>query len=258
VRIEAVPGVSSVAPHLAPGFPGFGGEVPDVYRAKLFLDDLAVWEEEGSMPDLVILLLPNDHTSGTVPGYPTPRASVADNDLALGQIVEGLSRSSFWPRTAVFVTEDDPQDGVDHVDGHRTIGFALSPYTRRGIVDSGFYTQPGLLKTMELILGLSPMNQLDLSAAPLRGAFSDTADLTPYEARPANVPLDELNPPLGSLSGAALERARASMALDLSGPDRADEAVFNRILWHAVRGDEVPYPCPPVDSLAKDGEDDDE
>jgi hypothetical protein len=179
---------------------------------------------------------------------------VADNDLALGRIVEGLSRSRFWPATAMFVTEDDPQDGVDHVDGHRTVGFALSPYTRRGIVDSGFYTQPGLLKTMELILGLPPMNQLDLAASPLRGAFSEQADPTPYEARPSNVPLDELNPPLSSLSGAALERARASMALDLSGPDRADEATFNRILWHAVRGDETPYPCPPIDVPREDGD----
>ena len=142
------------------------------------------------------MLLPNDHTSGTKPGLPTPRATVADNDLALGRIVEAVTKSRFWPETAIFVAEDDPQAGLDHVDGHRTIAQVISPYTRRGSVDHSFYSQVGMVKTIELILGLPPMNQMDLAAPPMRGCFQEHSDLTPFTARPNEVPLDEMNPPL--------------------------------------------------------------
>src|SRR5213075_779367 len=136
-----------------------------------------------------------------------------DNDLAVGRIVEAVSRSRFWPKTCMFIVEDDPQNGFDHVDGHRTIAFVLSPYTKRKYVDSTNYNQTGMVKTIELILGLPPMNQLDLSATPMRRCFQSTPDLTPYTAVPNKVQLDEMNPPLKKLQGAARHWAEKSLAL---------------------------------------------
>jgi hypothetical protein len=139
------------------------------------------------------------------------------------------------------ITEDDPQNGFDHIDGHRTVGLAISPYTRRRAVDSTCYNQTGMVKTIELMLGLPPMTQLDLSATPMRGCFTGQSDLTPYAAVKNNIPLEEFNRPVARLEGPAREFALQSLALDLSVEDRADEETFNRILWFATRGDE-PYP----------------
>jgi YVTN family beta-propeller protein len=241
-RVEAKVNVASLAPYTHPGYPGFVMSVPDVYRASLFLDELAVCERTGEFPNLVYLYLPCDHTNGTRPGLPTPRAMVADNDLALGRVVEAVSKSRFWKETCILVVEDDPQNGFDHVDGHRTVALALSPYTRRRSVDSTCYNQTGMVKTIELILGLPPMNQLDLSATPMRGCFRPEADLTPYTAVPNRVALDEANPQLERLKGEALRWAKASLELALDEVDEADEDTFNRVLWHAARGDGVPYP----------------
>jgi hypothetical protein len=166
---------------------------------------------------------------------------VADNDLALGQIVEGLSKSAFWKDTVIFVVEDDPQNGFDHVDGHRTVALVLSPYTKRKHVDCTCYNQTGMVKTIELILGLPPMNQMDLAATPMRNCFTDKADLTPYTAVPNKVPLDEMNLTPDKLKGAALHWAKKSMELDFDDGDAADEDTLNRILWFATRG-EAPYP----------------
>src|SRR5439155_19064620 len=127
--------------------------------------------------------------------------------LAVGQIVAEVSKSKFWPHTAIFIVEDDPQSGFDHVDGHRSVAFVISPYTRRKFVDHSNYNQTSMVKTIELILGLPPMNQLDLSATPMRNCFQNTADLTPYTCLPNTVPLDEMNPPLKNLKGAALHWA---------------------------------------------------
>jgi hypothetical protein len=140
------------------------------------------------------------------------------------------------------VVEDDPQDGFDHVDGHRTVALVISPYTRRHYVDNTNYNQTGMVKTIELILGLPPMNQLDLSATPMRNCFQAQADLTPYKCQPNQIALDEMNPPLSSLKGAALYWARKSVALKLDKADQADEDTLNRILWHSTRGYETPYP----------------
>jgi hypothetical protein len=167
---------------------------------------------------------------------------VADNDLALGRIVEAVSQSKFWPRTCIFVVEDDPQNGFDHVDAHRTVALVISPYTKRKFVDRTNYNQTGMVKTIELILGLPPMNQLDLSARAMRNCFAATPDLTPYQSVPNRIPLDRLNPPLDKLKGAAREWAKRSLAQDFSQVDRADEDTLNRILWHAVRGYDAPYP----------------
>jgi hypothetical protein len=137
--------------------------------------------------------------------------------------------------------EDDPQNGFDHVDAHRTVALVVSPYTRRRFVDSTCYNQTGMVKTIELILGLPPMNQLDLSATAMRQCFQAEPDLKPYTAVPSKVALDEMNPPVKKLKGQALHWARKSLDLDFSEADRADEDTLNRILWHSVRGD-APYP----------------
>lgn len=246
VTVRANPGVPTLAGRLCPTFVGFPGTVPDVYRAREFLREFRQFEASGELPRLMVMLLPNDHTAALVPGMPSPRAMVADNDLALGQIIEAISHSRFWPETAVFVVEDDPQSGLDHVDGHRTIAQVISPYTRRGTVDHGFYTQIGMLTTIELILGLPSLNQLDLAAPPLRSCFRDEPDPTPYVSRPNLVPLDEMNPPVSQVTGRRLLFTRKSMALPLDEVDEVDEAdeeTFNRILWFAVHGDDRPYPA---------------
>jgi hypothetical protein len=252
VKVEARPGVETLRPHLCPSFVGFPATVPDVYRAREFLKEFRQFEASGSLPALMVMLLPNDHTSGTKPGLPTPRASVADNDLALGRIVEAITHSRSWPETAIFVVEDDPQAGLDHVDGHRTIAQVISPYTRRRSVDHGFYSQVGMIKTIELVLGLPPMNQMDLAAPAMRQCFQDQADTRPFTALANQVPLDEMNPPLAALSGTRLHWAMKSLELPLDDVDEADEDTLNRILWHATRGYEVAYP-----TIAR-AEDDDE
>jgi YVTN family beta-propeller protein len=237
----ATPNVAKLGPYTHPHFPGFQLNVPDVYRAKLFVEELAEYEKRGGFPNLVYLYLPCDHTSGTRPNAPTPRAMVADNDLALGRAVEALSKSKFWPKTCIVVIEDDPQAGFDHVDGHRTVALVISPYTKRKHVDSTCYNQTGMVKTIELLLGLPPMNQLDLSATPMRNCFQVTPDLTPYAAVPNRIPLDEMNPPMAALRGRALELARKSVEMNLDDCDAADEDTLNRILWHSVCG-AAPYP----------------
>jgi YVTN family beta-propeller protein len=241
VKITATPNLRSLDKHSHPGYPGFPLTTPDVYRAKLFLDEFKKFEQQGNFPNLVYVFLPANHTNGTRPGSPTPRAMVADNDLALGRIVEAVSKSKFWPKTCILVTEDDPQNGFDHVDGHRTVGMVVSPYTKRKAVDSTCYNQTGMVKTIELILGLPPMTQLDLSATPLRNCFAAEPNLTPYTATKNRIPLDEMNRKVSELNGSARKFALQSLKLDFDEEDRADEDTLNRILWFATRGDQ-PYP----------------
>jgi YVTN family beta-propeller protein len=244
VPITVKSNFQSLEPYPHPRYPWFPLYAPDVYRAKVFIEELKTFEQRGQMPNLVYLTLPCDHTNGTRPGSPTPRAMVADNDLALGQIVEAVSKSKFWPETCIFAVEDDPQDGFDHVDAHRTVALVISPYTKRRHVDHTNYNQTGMVKTIELILGLPPMNQLDLSATPMRNCFQVKPDPTPYQCRPNKIPLDEMNLSLEKLKGQALHWARQSLALNLDDGDEADEDTLNRILWHATRGYDPPYPEP--------------
>ncbi len=241
VKITATPNIRSLDKYSHPNFPGFPLTTPDVYRARMFIDELKEFEKKGQFPNLTFLFLPADHTNGTRPGSPTPRAMVADNDLALGMVVEAVSKSKFWSKTCIVVTEDDPQNGFDHVDGHRTVGLVISPYTRRKAVDSTCYNQTGMVKTIELILGLPPMTQLDLSATPMRGCFTDKPDLAPYTAVKNKVPLDEMNKPIDKLDGKAKEFALKSLELDFDEEDKADEDTLNRILWFSVKG-LLPYP----------------
>jgi YVTN family beta-propeller protein len=242
VKVTVEPNLPSLKPYSHPNYPGFPLNVPDVWRAKLFQQKFAEWEKVGKLPNLIYVFLPADHAEGTRPGSPTPRAMNADGDLALGQIVETISKSKFWAKSCILVTMDDPQNGFDHVDGHRTVGLAISPYTRqKGKVVSTCYNQTGMVKSIELMLGLPPMNQMDLTATPMRDCFTDKPDLTPYTAMKNKIPLNEMNPPLQKLKGPALVFAKKSMKLDFSKEDLADEETYNRILWFSVRGT-APYP----------------
>jgi YVTN family beta-propeller protein len=243
VKVTAKANLKTLEPYTHPGYPWFPLLMPDVYRARLFLDELKDFEKKGDMPNLIYLTLPCDHSTGLSPGYPTPRASVADNDLALGKIVEGVSKSKFWKDTCIFVVEDDPQSGFDHVDGHRTVAFAISPYTKRKFVDHTAYNHTGMVKSIELILGLPPMNQLDLSATPMKNCFTAEPDLTPYECAPNRIKLDEMNLSLDKLKGAALRWAEKSAELDFDEGDAADDDALNRILWYSARGGNIPYPA---------------
>ena len=242
IKIAVRANLPTLRPYTHPKYPWFPLLAPDVYRAKVFIDELRSFERKGALPNLIYLTLPCDHTSGTRPGFPTPRAMVGDNDVALGRIVEAVSHSKFWPTTCILVVEDDPQNGFDHVDGHRTVALAISPYTRRRFVDHTSYNQTGMVKTIELMLGLPPMNQLDLSATPMRACFQPRPDLSSFVSVPNRVALDEMNPPLRSLRGQALHWAKKSLALDLDEGDKADEDTLNRILWHSVHGDDSAYP----------------
>ena len=235
-------GVAPLRRWICPNYPGFNMRVPDQVRADIFLKEFRGFEKSGQLPNLIMMLLPANHTNGTSPGTPTPRAYVADNDLAVGRIVEAISKSRFWKDTAIFIVEDDAQNGTDHVDGHRTVAFCISPYTRRGVVDSTLYNQTSMVRTIEMILGLPPMNQFDLTATPMYGCFTDRPNLAAYSAIPNRIPLDELNPPLEALRGKALLMARQSLEQNFTLLDAADEKVLNRIIWASTKGYDVPYP----------------
>ena len=245
--IEAKANISTIEPYICKSFIGFPNVVSDVYRSGEFISELREFEKADSFPNFIIMLLPNDHTSGTRPGMPTPRAAVADNDVALGRIVEAISESKFWNETCIFVTEDDPQDGLDHVDGHRTVGLVISPYTKRNKVVSTYYSQINMVRTIEDILGIPPMNRLDMMAEPMVDCFTTDPDFTPYKAVINNIPLDEINPQLVSLTGDQLYWARKSMEQDLNDVDRIDEDIFNRIIWYSVKGYDKPYPVTDTD-----------
>jgi YVTN family beta-propeller protein len=216
--------------------------VPDVVRAKGFLQEFNNGVRNNNLPQLCILLLYNDHTAGTSPGFPTPRAQVADNDLALGKVVEAISHSPVWKESAIFVTEDDSQDGADHVDGHRSVGMVISPYAKHGIVDSTFYTIISMVRTIEQIAGLPPMNQFDQTAEPMFSLFTAQPDFTPYNALNNQIPLNEMNPPISALHGLQRQLAIASTKMNFSEPDAAPEDLLNRVIWHSVKGYNTPYP----------------
>jgi len=229
---------------LSPVYPGYDHHaIPDVLRAKSFIAELKAYEEmEGDQwPELSIVALPNDHTAGTRPGFPTPRAMVADNDLALGQIIEAISRSRFWKNTVIFVTEDDSQAGWDHVSAYRTVGMVISSYSQSQTLESTQYNQTSLIRTIEQILGLPPMNIVDATAMPMFDCFVSTPDNSTYTALPNKIPLDEMNPELSTLSGTALYYAKKSMEPQFSHVDGGDDQLMNRIIWFAVRGKES-YP----------------
>lgn len=221
-----VPGLEGL---VHPTYPPYDLTVPDLERADIWLEEFRTFERDGNLPRLSIIRLGNDHTSGTSPGAPTPRAMVADNDLALGRIVEAISHSRYWKDSAIFVIEDDAQNGPDHIDAHRSVLLCISPFSRRRALDSTLYTTSGVLRTIELVLGLPPMSQYDAAATPMYNAFQSTPDAAPFTHVPARVPLDERND--WSSPG-----ARASLEMNLEEADRAPERALNEVLWQSVHG----------------------
>jgi len=219
-------------------------DVPDLFRARQFNQELKNFEQTGNFPDLTIIWLPNDHTSAAKAGSPRPEAQVADNDLAFGQIVDAVSHSRFWKDTCIFAVEDDPQNGWDHVSGYRTTAYVASPYTKRGVTIGTQYNQTSLLRTMELILGLPPMNQMDATATPMFDCFTNNPDFTAFDSVTNRVPLDELNQSPKAISDAQLRRdAYVSARLPLAMEDQCPEDLLNRILWRATKGPRTPYPA---------------
>ena len=239
--------IPSLEKVLDKSYPSYDNKVPDVYRAALFAKRFDRYVKDGNLPNLVVMSLPNDHTNGTSEKVPTPRAAIADNDLALGQIVETISKSPYWKDSVIFVIEDDTQNGVDHVDAHRTPAFVISPYTRRGAVVSDYYTQIDFVRAIEQILGLPPMNQMDMGVPgnSMSSVFTTKPDLRPYTAVPNRVPLDELNPKKAALRGLPRLWAEAMSRQNFGQADHADEALLNRDLWYATKGYQVPYPGDP-------------
>jgi YVTN family beta-propeller protein len=226
----------SLRPFTSPDYPPFDMAIPDQLRADVWLREFRGFVSTGRMPALQILHLPNDHTSGARPGKPTPRAAMADNDLALGRIVEALSTSPFWKSTVVFVLEDDAQAGPDHVDSHRSVMLAMSAYNRPGIRHR-FVNTTDVLATVEDVLGLGRLSQFDHYGRPLREIFDKEADLTPYRTVVPEVPLDEVNPETAPA-------AKESQLLNLDSPDASNDDLFNHILWRTIKGESIPFPGP--------------
>src|SRR5262249_43098249 len=235
--------------HFDPKFPDFNTDYPDQLRADEFLNEFGGFvsaRKEGKgteLPSFVLLYLPDDHTHGTTPGHPRPVASVADNDLALGRVVEAVSHSPYWDDTAIFVIEDDAQDGADHVDAHRSIAFVISKYSPgskdKPFVDSRFYTTVNMVHTMEALLGLPPMNQNDAYAPVMAPLFSGPGNQPPYSAEFKNREnglIYQMNPAKGA-------GASESAKMDFSRPDAANAATLNRVLWRDRKG-AVPMPAP--------------
>ena len=239
---EAVPNSSPVRyhsvkralePYTSPDYPAFNMRIPDQVRVDVWLKEFQQFVSHGNLPDLQIMHLPGDHTSGGRPGMPTPKAHMADNDLALGRLVEAVSNSPYWKDTVIFVLEDDAQDGPDHIDSHRSVLLVISAYNRGGLIHR-FVNTTDVFATMEEILGLEKLSKFDYYGRPLRDVFTDKANLTPYVALKPEQRFDELNPAKGP-------SAHASLELDFDRVDAAGEDTFNRILWSIMKGAQ-PYP----------------
>jgi len=179
--------------------------------------------------------LGEDHTTGTTPGTFTPQACVASNDLALGRLVEEVSKSKYWPEIAIFVIEDDAQNGPDHVDAHRTVGLVIGPYVKRRVVDSTQYATVSMIRTIELILGLAPLSQYDAAARPMYASFTDRADLRRYAHENARIDVNAVNTKMAY-------GAERSSKMDFSDYDNVDDFELNEILWRSIKGTDAPLP----------------
>ena len=234
--------IAELRPYIHPNYVYWPLLQSDQERADIFTGEYNRMSRENRVPNLMILSLPSDHTEGRDPNYPKPQCMVADNDLALGRIVEAVSKSKEWKETCIFVIEDDAQSGPDHVDGHRTVFAAYSPYTKRGYVDHNLYTTLSMLHSIEKMLGLDPMNRFDAMTPPLTGCFTDTPDLSPYTHVANTIALDQMNPPPAKQTGLERYWTDKSLALDWSGLDRPDPQILNEVLWHTLHGVNTPYP----------------
>lgn len=244
------PGVSDVPiieNNIDIDYPPFDTEIPDQYRVDVFLLEFNQYVANNNLPSLVYLWLCDDHTSGISVGFPTPAAQVADNDLAVGRVVEAISNSPYWNSSVIFITEDDAQDGVDHIDGHRTTGYVVGPYVKRNTVDSTYYNQLSIIHTIEQILGLPPMNQHDLVTPPMRDVFTNTPNYTPYTHLPNNIPLNQLTKQQTADTATkklqvAWQKESAKMFARPQKADSADPNVLNHAIWYATKGFTTPYP----------------
>jgi YVTN family beta-propeller protein len=239
-------------------YPSYGNhEFSDAMRADALIKELHDFEAMpgDKLPELLMVALPNDHTAGIRPGSPTPRAMIADNDYALGRIVEAFTKSRFWENTVIFVVEDDSQSGWDHVSAYRTVALVISPYSRLKKTVHTYYTQPSMVRTIEQILGLPPMNIQDAIANPMADCFVNKPNKTQYQAIPNNIPIDEMNPQIMSLKGKARYFAKKSMLPEFDGVDTGDDDLLNRILWFAAKGD-TPYPAKFAGVVGKEEDDD--
>ena len=244
IGYASVGGIGSLRPFTCTNTAGWETSIPDVVRVDNFLREFRAFERNGDLPALCIMDLPSDHTFGTSPAAPTPAAAVADNDVAVGRLMDAVSHSSYWSNTVIFIVEDDPQSGWDHVSPYRTTAYVVSPYTRRGAVVSEHYSQNSILRTMGLMLGLPPMNQLDAMAPPMAACFTDTPDFTPFTSVTNRIPLAQMNPGVSEIAHPQSRRdARVSARLPLDRVDACPEDVFNRILWRAAKGPDEPYPA---------------
>ena len=245
------PTVKALQNHYCPGYAGFDMAIRDVDRELVWERDFDRLLAAGQVPSLNVLRLPNDHTSGARLGARTPLAFAADNDLAVGRLVEHLSKSSIWAQSVVMIVEDDAQNGPDHVDAHRSTAYLIGPHVRRHEVVHTMYSTSGMLRTLELILGLPPMSQYDAAATPLWACFTPTPDARPYAALPARVDLDAKN--------TAYNRpARAAERFNLAREDAAPDLLFNQNIWQAVRGENSVMPAPRRSAFVKVGEKEDD
>ncbi len=243
--------LESLRGHMAPDFPGYNLRIRDTLRYARWQADFDSLLAIDAVPRFNTIRFGNDHTAGARIGNPTPAAMVADNDLAIGLFVEHLSQSPIWQESVVFITEDDAQNGPDHVDAHRSLMLVASPYTRRGHVASTMYSTAGGLRTMELILGLPPMSQYDAAATPLFACFQAEADTRPYRARPARVDLDELNVAQNELS-------ELSRRINLEREDAVPDELFTMIIWKTMRGLDAEVPAPRRGAFIRTGEEEEE
>lgn len=237
--------ISRVRPLLCPLYPGSDElKITDQIRADAFITELneAASKPGDDFPELSVMALSADHTQGTRPGLPTPRAMVADNDLALGRIVEAVSKSRFWKNTVIFVTEDDSQAGWDHVSAYRTTGFVISPYSRLGHTISKNYNQVSMLRSIEQILGIPPMNIMDATAEPMFDCFMQNQSAQGFMHKAAQVSINERNPVITSLTGKARHYALESLKPEFNHLDGGSDELLNKIVWFSVKGNQ-PYPA---------------
>lgn len=237
--------ISRVRPMLSQNYPGSDDlKISDQIRAEAFIKELKDYESKpgDALPNLMVMALSDDHTEGTRPGMPKPNSMVADNDLALGRIIEAVSKSRFWKNTVIFVTEDDSQAGWDHVSAYRTTGFVISPYSCLQHTVSTNYNQTCIVRSIEQILGLPPMNVIDATALPMFDCFTNKFSDMSYTAVQNQIPIMDINPGLSTLKGADLYFAKASSLPEFDHVDGGRDDLLNRILWHAAKGKKA-YPA---------------
>ncbi|WP_317193214.1 bifunctional YncE family protein/alkaline phosphatase family protein [Mucilaginibacter segetis] len=229
--------IKSLVGHMSPHSPGFNLDILDQVRADAWEHDFDSLLTVNAVPQLSTIRISNDHTSGQKKGKISPMAAVADNDLAVGRIIEHLSKSPVWKESVVFILEDDAQNGPDHIDAHRSPVYVIGPYVKRNAVVHSMYSTSGVLRTIELILGLPPMSQYDAAAMPLYECFTNKADLSPYQLKPAQVNLNERNV-------ATNRSSKISEKFDLSKEDEAPDLTLNEVIWKSIKGENAVMPAP--------------